>query len=525
MRHPRYHALLATAVLLTGLAWLGAGAGRPDPSGRVEALLRSPSLAPGRWGGLVVDAATGEVVYQRDADDTFIPASTHKLFFGAAALIEFGPDHRWTTPVFRRGPVVDGRLQGDLILVASGDLTLGGRTLPDGHMAFTGDDHTYANHPSARSEVTPTDPLAGLKELARQVSESGIRAVEGDVLIDDRFFAKAQGSGSGPGLLTPVVINDNLIDFVVHPAERTGDPPRVELRPETGLIQVQREVDTAPAGTAARLAIHSVGPRRFAIRGTVPAGGRAEVRTLPVTDPTRVARGYFIEALRRQGVRVAVDPWSLPGTGLPEAGDYAGLTQVAAYTSPPFSELLRVTLKASVNIYANSFPLLIAARHGERTLAEGLARQRQALRTAGVNLDQVGLATAAGGAPGDRTTPRALVQLLRRMAARPDYPTFRAALPVLGVDGTLEGLAPPRSPVRGRVFAKTGTMFVEETAARPPYLKCKGLAGEMTTSSGRRLFFAWFVNDLPMPRGSSPDQIGRTLGRLCEILYLDAPGG
>src|SRR5439155_6572251 len=108
----------------------------------------------------------------------FTPASTTKLYSCAAALIALGPDYRFATPVYRRGEVKEGRLRGDLILVASGDLTLGGRTNRDGHMAFKDHDHIYANG-SSKAELTDTDPLAGLKELARQIKAAGIREITG----------------------------------------------------------------------------------------------------------------------------------------------------------------------------------------------------------------------------------------------------------------------------------------------------------------------------------------------------------
>jgi hypothetical protein len=69
-------------------------------------------------------------------------------------------------------------------------------------------DHTYANG-NTKAELTAPDLLAGLKALARQVAPAGIRHVLGDVLIDDRFFDRSRGSGSGPRVLTPIVVNGN----------------------------------------------------------------------------------------------------------------------------------------------------------------------------------------------------------------------------------------------------------------------------------------------------------------------------
>src|SRR5204862_98144 len=119
---------------------------------------------------------------------------------------------------------------------------------------------------------------------------------------------------------------------------------------------------------------------------------------------------------------------------------------------------VKVTLKVSHNLYASTLPLLIAARHGERTLAEGLRRQARLLQTIGVDLKAVSFAGGAGGANADAVTPRAAVQLLRAMQKRPEWPALRDGLPVLGVDGTLADAVPRDSPARGQVRAKTGTL-------------------------------------------------------------------
>src|SRR5262249_42243909 len=151
-------------------------------------IINGPDYREGRWGILAVDGETGQTVYAHNPDQLFLPASTTKLYSCAAALATLGADYKFETPVYRTGQMLDGRLLGDLVLVASGDLPLGGRTDAHGKMAFTDDVHTYANSATSKATLTDTDPLAGLRSLARQVAASGIRRVEGEVLIDDRLF-------------------------------------------------------------------------------------------------------------------------------------------------------------------------------------------------------------------------------------------------------------------------------------------------------------------------------------------------
>jgi D-alanyl-D-alanine carboxypeptidase len=101
-------------------------------------------------------------------------------------LNALGADYRFKTPIYRTADVSsDGELKGDLILVASGDPTLGGRTTPDDKIAFTDVDHGDANAlPGV--ELVARDPLSGLDELAKQVVASGIKKISGKVSSSSR---------------------------------------------------------------------------------------------------------------------------------------------------------------------------------------------------------------------------------------------------------------------------------------------------------------------------------------------------
>src|SRR5271154_4256388 len=111
---------------------------------KINTVINAPEYKHARWGILVVDAETGKSLYERNPDMLFAPASVTKLYTCAAALVTFGPDYTFETPVYRRGEVVEGRLRGDLILVAKGDFTLGGRTDAAGKMAFKVQEHIYS---------------------------------------------------------------------------------------------------------------------------------------------------------------------------------------------------------------------------------------------------------------------------------------------------------------------------------------------------------------------------------------------
>lgn len=490
---------------------------------RVEAQLAQPHFKHAHWGLLFVDLESGEKVYEQNADKLFAPASTTKLYSVATALAEFGADHRFVTPVHRRGKVDEtGNLLGDLILVASGDPTLGGRTNDKGEIAFVDSDHTYANW-APEAELTGPDPLAGLNELSKQIAAAGIRRVRGEVLIDDRLFEKAEGSGSGPGRLTPIMVNDNLIDFLIAPTE-PGQPAKVTWRPETSAYRIDVKMETVAAGGPTETWIHDLGQGRLQVTGKIPADKKPIIRIYEAASAASFARSLFIEALGRAGV--TVDASLLedhPLAGLPESKEYKDFPVVAKFESPPFSENARLILKVSHNLHASTLPLLLAAKHGERTLAAGLRRQHDFLASAGVDVETISFGGGAGGSRADYVTPRATVQLLERMTSRKDFDAYRRALPILGVDGTLAKSVGPDSPARGKVFAKTGTLTWDNVMNGRSLLTSKALAGYLTTAKGRKLAFAMFVNNVHLQGDINANRIGRDLGKLCEIVYEEAP--
>jgi D-alanyl-D-alanine carboxypeptidase/D-alanyl-D-alanine-endopeptidase (penicillin-binding protein 4) len=513
-------------LLALGLTWLAAvvpaRAAGDDLAARIQGVIRGPDYKHSRWGILVVDLEDGKTVYEQDAELLFAPASVTKLYSCAAALVGLGPNYTFQTPVYARGEVTNGKLHGDLVLQATGDLCLGGRTDAQGKLAFRDFDHIYAGWLNTKVALTDTDPLAGLAELARQVKAKGIQRIEGDVVIDDRYFAHSRGSGSGPLALTPIVVNDNIVDVTVTPADQAGKPAAVALRPQTAWVQVDAQVETA-AGGRPSVSVEHVGPQRYVVRGHVPTGSAPVVGICPIDEPAGFARALFIDCLRREGVFVAASALRPPTAELPEKESYGRLQRVAAYTSPPFSEYLKVTLKVSHNLYASTLPLLLAAREGKRTMRDGMRQQRKLLAELGVDVASISLESGAGGGNGDRVTPRATVQLLRAIARRPDFAVFKEALPVLGVDGTLADVLPEDSPARGKAWAKTGTYGDSDLLNGRTLLRSKALAGYLTTQAGRSLAFALFVNEVPQPPGRDVPREGKVLAHLCEILYSHAP--
>lgn len=465
-------------------------------------VMQHPRYADATWSLLVTDLASGETLLDHDANHLMFTASVRKLFSVGLALDELGAGHRFTTPVYRQGEIdAQGNLEGNLILVAAGDLTLGGRETADGSLAYTNFDHNDANG-LGTAILTPQDPLRGLDDLARQVYAAGIRTVSGDVIIDDRLFTPFRVPNQNL-LITPIMVNENLVDATVTPTT-VGEAAAVEWRPQTSAFTVNDEVTTTAAGTPAsvtrseggRIACLETAGCSGAISGEIPAGFRAPlsgepdlVQTFQVEQPAAFARTAFIDALQRAGVTVAAAPVAANDAGnLPGADAYAPETRVAAFTSPPYAEYARLILKVSLNLGANLSLMLFALTQGKHTIAEALAAERQALiARIGLSPKQFDFPTNGSGSPDSQASARAVVQMLTAMAHTEVADAYRAALPILGVDGSL-GAVGGSLPGQGHVLAKTGTTI---EAGR---LLAQNLAGYIDAASGRRLAFALLLN-------------------------------
>jgi D-alanyl-D-alanine carboxypeptidase/D-alanyl-D-alanine-endopeptidase (penicillin-binding protein 4) len=203
----------------------------PQTVDEIDSLMATPPFDQGVWGLEVRDLATGKRLLAINRHRQFQAASTTKNFTTAATLDALGRNHRFRTPVTHTGRITrSGTLHGNLVLVASGDLTMGGREKPDGTVDYTGFDHTDSNEVPGPATLTPQNPLRGLNDLARQVKRSGIDRVRKDIVIDDRLWQQTLVNHEE---ISPIIINDNVIDITMTPTS-PGQRVAGGSRPPTG---------------------------------------------------------------------------------------------------------------------------------------------------------------------------------------------------------------------------------------------------------------------------------------------------
>ena len=492
--------LIATAAALAAFPALPARAQEPVPPSVSSALAEitgKPMYKHSIWGYRVVDQATGAVVLEHNPDQLFVTGSTLKLYSSAAALDAIGPNHRFRTPVHRRGAVSRGTLRGDLVLVASGDFSFGLRDRPNGTLAYndTPDvDHNYADTGlPGPTLLKRSDPLDALDALARQVRASGIRRVTGDVVIDDRLFETFRGWPDG--VIAPIWVNENVIDITTRPG-RVGQTARVDWRPRSAAYRVVSQVRTV-AGRGTPLTVDSPRPGVLRVRGRISRDSGPLLSIWHVRDPAAFARTTFIEALRRAGVAVdAPTTGRNPSGRLPRARTYPRDTRVAQRVSPPLSEYVKVILKVSYNRGSDEMVCLVAVARGSRDCRDGLKPELTAIGRLGVSPRTTILYDGAGASDLGRSTLVDFTTMLRHATARPWGAALRDGLPILGVDGNFA--ANQRgTPAAGHVFVKSGTR-AHEAPTDQALMTALTQAGYIDARSGRKLVYALFLRDLPL---------------------------
>jgi D-alanyl-D-alanine carboxypeptidase/D-alanyl-D-alanine-endopeptidase (penicillin-binding protein 4) len=443
-----------------------------------------------RWQIYVEDLETGDVLVDYFGDAMAEPGSFVKTYSSAAAWLQFGSDSTVTTPVKTSGEVNGGTLSGDLILVGQGDLTMGGRTTPDGTVDITDLDHNDAN-PLPGATLTTEDPLTGLNDLAEQVKASGIDSVSGDVIVDDRLFS---GELAGQPV-TPININQNIIDVLITPGAEAGDPATGELIPVVSPWTLTVDVDTVEAGGKTQLADPVEGPDgQLTVTGTIAADADPTLKVYVFDDPATFARTAFIEALQRAGVAVTADPVATnPDGALPTEDEVDALPVVAELESLPLSEEVTYVMKISYNRGAQTLICRLAADSGSKDCDDGMAVAGQIWQDAG--LDTTGAALIDGsGLPGNFVTAKNAAEVQRIMAERADGELWRETLPIMGVDGSLATVQTD-SEAAGKVFAKTGTLAAFDAFNGRFRIVTKTLGGVMDAESGRTLLFTVIMNN------------------------------
>jgi D-alanyl-D-alanine carboxypeptidase/D-alanyl-D-alanine-endopeptidase (penicillin-binding protein 4) len=466
----------------------------------INAIVSDPGVSRAHWGISVLDEKAAPV-YALNDGQFFEPASNAKLLVTAAALALLPPNTTYTTSAVTAGDVDSaGHLHGNVVLLGAGDPTMSGRS-----------------YPYSEKTERPNPPLVALQGIADQIAASGIHSIDGDIIGDDTWFPwEPYGSGwawddldwSYGAPISALTVNDNVVYLNVPPNSTEGGQPPA-WNPDTPYYTLENSLQTLPGTQAASPGIdRRPGSKVVRLFGTTNQNGLHVA--LAIEDPAEyaavalrqmlLAHGIEVKGSARAQHRLSTDTLDFRAevnqplvlhpltmsTIQPPAND---MRVLASHVSVPFEQDIVVTNKVSQNLHAELLLRVLGRLEGgDGSIAQGARVVRQFLTDAGnsgpgVDPGDFIFYDGSGLSPQDLITPRALTRLLSYAARQPWGVTYRASLPVGGIDGTLAGrLTDPA--LKGKVFAKTGTLA-----------EVHGLSGYLVAASGRTVTFSILCND------------------------------
>jgi D-alanyl-D-alanine carboxypeptidase/D-alanyl-D-alanine-endopeptidase (penicillin-binding protein 4) len=404
----------------------------------------------------VRDANTKEIVVDQLIDAPRSPASTIKVLTTFAALDTLGPAYTWKTRAFAAGPVSNGVLHGDLYLVGGGD-------------------------PYMTSERWWS--------FVQALRETGLAKIDGDVVIDNSFFAPLLESRADfdaqPFRSYNVLPDALMVNFQTTRITIASNPqrsrPLITANPLPSNLQLRNEVRQtsgrcAGESGALRFTEAADDPNALIVSGDIPLSCGTFTIARAIMNAPNFAYGTFRTL------------WTQSGGAIVGASRLGIVTSNATllyeHPSLPLAEVIRLVNKYSNNVMARHLLLTIAAeRAGTPATTEG---GRSAIRAwlSSHNIDMRGfvLDNGSGLSRAERVTARGIGEMLDIAWHSPFMPEFAASLPLSATDGTLRTRF-SAAGMQGRIRLKTG--HVDDVSA---------LAGFVNAASGKTFVVVIFIN-------------------------------
>lgn len=432
-----------------------------------------------------VGASTPAIDYH--GQQMALPASTQKVITALAALLQLGPDYRFTTRLERRGDVEDGVLKGDLIARFSGDPTL--------------------RRQSIRNMVTA-------------LKKEGVQRISGNVLIDTSVFTSHDKAPGWPwndmtqcfsAPPSAAIIDRNCFSVSLYSAPKANDTAFVRIASYYP-VTVFSQVRTLPRGSAdARYCELDVVPgdlNRYTLTGCLPQRSDPLPLAFAIQDGAGYAGAIIKDELKTAGI-------SYDGSLMRQTTPQAPGTVIASVNSPPLHDLLRIMLKKSDNMIADTVFRTIGREYFgvQGTWRAGADAVRQLLRQkADIDLGNTTLVDGSGLSRHNLISPATMMKVLQYIAAHDSELNFISMLPLAGHDGSLQYRAGlDIAGVNGKVSAKTGSL-------QGVY----NLAGFITTASGQKMAFVQFLSGYAVPPADYRNRripLSRFEGRLYKDIY------
>jgi D-alanyl-D-alanine carboxypeptidase/D-alanyl-D-alanine-endopeptidase (penicillin-binding protein 4) len=454
-------------------------------------LLQSNEMQSSSITVCVFDITGDSIIYEKNKSSALSPASTIKLFTTALALDVLGPDYRAKTKFLSNGTIVNGVLNGDLIIQAGGDPSLGSK--------YFGSDKNQTIF---------------ISEWINQLLKLGINKINGNLIVDGSAFGyhgvpdgwlwSDLGNYYGAGA-SGIIFQDNILLYNFR-TFKPGQPSiLLSTSPETNNFYFRNEI-TSGNHSSDRSLIYG-GPfsnDRFGT-GSLPANRTIYVVKGSLPDPEWTLGNILMDSLLKRGVSIND---VLTGQDLIKEKrkiNYLKSTSLFEFEGEKLIDIVNLTNEKSINLFAEQ---LLALTSFEKTGNGSYKAYEEFLNDyykskiqgfGGHLVDGSGLSRTNALSAWD------FCQLLIRQTKSPYYEIFKKSLPVAGKTGTLRNMCKTGS-ARSRVFAKSGTMN-----------RVKSYAGYVTTKSGKQLCFSITMNNHEYSNSQISDKMEAFFNLMAEL--------
>lgn len=456
----------------------------------MDSLASNPVFRNSHIGILVVNPRTADTLYSRNAGRLFMPASNMKIVTGATSLAQLGSDYRYRTDFAAGGRVVHDTLQGALIVTGRGDPTIS--------------DHMRGNAMNPLYDVADSLKAHGIHSIA-----GGVRAgadVFPDTTIGFGWSWDDLGEDYGAGV-DALYFNEGFGLVIAN-----GKPGRfadslVSL-PAHSYPKVARSFTMRNPEVSDTFALRLDRDKN----GTFVATGRLKTvsDTLVVVYPDQ--REAYLSALREaltsRGIAIGS---SAARAMLPAGGvivDSAHPALLFTTHSPPLREILPALEKPSQNQIAEIlYKTLGLEKTGTGSADSGRVVIERQLASWGAQPDGYLIRDGSGLSRYGYLSPETLVRVLDKIRTDSAFHIFYDALPIAGVDGSLERRMLGTAAV-GRIHAKTGSVA-----------NARSLSGYALTADNHTVIFSLLANNW-ITKQSAVDSVQNRIAVMLASLKL-----
>jgi D-alanyl-D-alanine carboxypeptidase/D-alanyl-D-alanine-endopeptidase (penicillin-binding protein 4) len=397
----------------------------------------------------VIDANTGQVVFDKNSQIGLAPASTQKIITSVTAFELLGKDYRYKTELGYTGKIENNSLQGSLFLKGYCDPTLGSW-----------------RYETTKDSVILYKWLSGIQSL-------GIKKISGGIIYNIYDFTAQsipdgwiwQDIGNYYGAYADVLNwKENQYDLILSSGSKVGD--KVKIKDGEGM---QNELRSAERGSGDNAYVYfPKGANGVLVSGTIPINEK-EFK-ISASDPFAVENltlslGHFLNLKGINGKGLG----GLSRSQIDFAWDSNQKFQsIITHYSPTLDSIIYWFNKKSINLYGEALIKTFAyEKKGFGSTDSGVVVVKNFWKEKGLDEDEMGIVDGSGLSPLNRVTTHSQVEILKYAKTKDWFPYFYNSLPEYN-----------------KMSMKSGTIR-----------GVKGFCGYHKAKNGKEYIFSFLVNN------------------------------